>query len=323
MFQRGPTLHCGSSAAAPSRLEKPKTLSKKPKAELKKSKYKSTEFIFDSPSPLPSPPTTSKSTTWPQPHWIPQGAPPSAFSKPPAVKLPSDMCTQSSPAPPAHHAPPELAAHQASSLEPHQASTSSVALSDVKSLACMTQPLLPSNSGCLTTPSQDQQQQPPLQIPTDQATQPFSTTYYDSAHHLGPHVIPSFPTQYFKQPVVYHPQHTTQPLQEGGSMPRCEGQLLPMGGHHILMGGQSQMCEGQLLSMGGGGQMHMQMGGIPVQWQGGGMYYTPSMAYADLSYGYPPPMAQQQLALPEPLYFTHHPAGDYAHSAPEHKHHQG
>ena len=83
-----------------------------------------------------------------------------------------------------------------------------------------------------------------------------------------------------------------------------------MVGHHMPMGGggQHQM------------QMQMQMGGMPVQWPGGGMYY-PSMAYAGSGYGYPPVITQQQQPVQqEMLYATHRPAADNPPGAPEHEH---
>ena len=89
------------------------------------------------------------------------------------------------------------------------------------------------------------------------------------------------------------------PLQERGSMPRHNGQLLPIGGQHIQMGGGGQHL------------MQMQMGGMPMQWPGGGMYYMPLMAFAGSGYGYPPMVTQQQWPpQQEQLYTTWHPAGD-------------
>ena len=71
--------------------------------------------------------------------------------------------------------------------------------------------------------------------------------------------------QYVNQPVAYHPQQAVQmPPQEGGGMSRLDSQPLLIGGHH------------------------MQMGGIPMQWPGGEMYYAPLVAYAGSGYGYPP-----------------------------------
>ena len=65
--------------------------------------------------------------------------------------------------------------------------------------------------------------------------------------------------QYVNQPVAYHPQQAVQmPPQEGGSMSRFDSQPLLIGGHHMQMGG------------GGQHPMQMQMGGIPMQWPGGG-----------------------------------------------------
>ena len=71
-------------------------------------------------------------------------------------------------------------------------------------------------------------------------------------------------------------------------MSRLDSQPLPIGGHH------------------------MQMGGIPMQWPGGDMYYALSVAYAGLGYGYPPMMPQQQQEpQQEPLYTIHRPAGGH------------
>ena len=325
IFQRGKTLRRGRGTtftAAPSRSEKPRAQSKKPKAESNKQKYKSNEFIFDSPSPPPSPPATSKSATRPRPrpHRPPLNDPPSPIPgyKQPCIKLPSDTRTKSSPAPPTRHTPDEPAANNVSSPEPRQTSTDPVARSSVDALAHMMQSPRPR---LLTPPRDQQQQRPSSQVPTEQASQPSNAVYYDSIHHphnpgyVGTHAAPSFPARMFNQPAAYHPQQTAyQPLQEGGGMPRNDGPPPPMGGHHMPMGG-------------GGGHIHMQMpvGGVPVQWPGGGMYYAPSMAYAGSGYGYPPLMAQQQQqpAQLDPLYSTHRPAGDYARSAPEREHHQG
>ena len=71
---------------------------------------------------------------------------------------------------------------------------------------------------------------------------------------MGPHAATGFPVQYVNQPVAYHPQQAAHlPLQEGGGMPRHDGQPLPIGGQHIQMGG------------GGQHPMQMQMGGMPMQ----------------------------------------------------------
>ena len=96
IFQRGPTLHHGRGAAFTSSLrsiksEKPKgesnkAESKKPKVEAKRPKYKSNEFIFDSPSPPPSPPTTYKPATWPVPRWTPLNVKTSSVYKKSEVK---------------------------------------------------------------------------------------------------------------------------------------------------------------------------------------------------------------------------------------------
>ena len=74
-----------------------------------------------------------------------------------------------------------------------------------------------------------------------------------------------------------------------------------------------------------GGQQ--QMGGMPVQWPGRGVYYAAPMAYAISGYGYQPMMAQQQQAAQHEMPFVaHHPTGSYnpnVHSAPEHRLHKG
>ena len=120
-------------------------------------------------------------------------------------------------------------------------------------------------------------------------------------------------------------------------MSRQEGQLLQIGGHHAQMGRQQQMGgmpvprqERQPLQTGGyhmmGGQQ--QMGGIPVQWPGGGIYYATLMAYLSSGYVYQPMMAQWQQPPQHEVPFVAHQAGGYnqnGHSAPplEHQPHRG
>ena len=134
-----------------------KAKSKKPMVEANKPKYKSNEFIINSPSP----PMISKPATVPVPHWTPLNTPPSAISKPPSIKYPSDKhalplhpppvyralssiklpldkCVQPSHAPPIYQAPLELPAHHLS-LEPHQVPTGADA--SPEPLAHMMQPL--------------------------------------------------------------------------------------------------------------------------------------------------------------------------------------
>lgn len=88
-------------------------------------------------------------------------------------------------------------------------------------------------------------------------------------------------------------------------MSRQEGQLL---GHHMQMGGQ-------------------QMGGMPMQWPGGGVYYGAPMAFMSLGYGYQPMMTQQQQPAQQKMPFmAHRPAGGYnlnGHLASEHGLHEG
>ena len=176
----------------------------------------------------------------------------------------------------------------------------------------------PGTSAPHSIPPPRDQQQLPSPIPTDQAAHPPpNVVYYDSANHphnpsyMDHHAAPGFPAQFFNQPVAYHPVQTVhQPPQEGGGMHQHKGQPLPMVSHHMPMGGggQHQM------------QTQMQMGGMPMQWLGGGMYY-PSMAYAGSGYGYPPVMTQQQQPVQqEMLYATHRPAADNPPGAPEHEH---
>ena len=115
-------------------------------------------------------------------------------------------------------------------------------------------------------------------------------------------------------------------------MPRQEGQPLQTGGHHIqiggggqqhmqILGGQQQM--GALQQMG----VQQQVGGMPIQWPRGGIYYTPLMAHANLGYGYQPMMAQQQQPVQHEMpLVAHHPAGGYnpnVYSVPEHGPHEG
>ena len=108
-------------------------------------------------------------------------------------------------------------------------------------------------------------------------------------------------------------------------MPKQEGQPLQTSGHLIQMGGggqQHMQILGRQQQMG----VQQQMGGMPVQWPGGGIYYAP-MAYGNSGYGYQPMIAQQrQPAQHEMPFVAHHPAGGYnlnAHSAPENGPHEG
>lgn len=330
IFQSGLIPHRGRGGAMASsrsiRSEKLKTNARKPKAEAKKSKaesktpkFKSSEFVFNSPSPPPSPPTTSKST---RPRPLPRPIHPiSAFSKPPFLEPPSTA------SPTRHISLDSPARHPP--LEHLQAPSSPAAVpSGSIPLARMMQPPPSSNAQPQSIPpSLGQQQQPPLSpIPTqaDQAADPphlhppSNPVYYEGVNrphnpgYMGAHAATGFPVQYVNQPVAYHPQQAAHlPLQEGGGMPRHDGQPLPIGGQHIQMGG------------GGQHPMQMQMGGMPMQWPGGGMYYTPSMAFAGSGYGYPPMVTQQQRPpQQEQLYTTRRPAGDRtpgAHSLP----HQG
>lgn len=342
IFQRGTTVRRGrGSSQAAQRTSKSKlkststsTTSIKPKADSKKTKYKSSAIVVDSPSPPPT--TTSKPR--PVPRLVPASAPLSATVKSPTIQLPLNnlpslkvAVRQASSEPPAHHL----------SHEPRSASTGSAPPAD---LASIMQPPSPSIARPQTMPPpQDRQLPPPPPPPTTTAQATYSsahvppnTIYYDGTNpphnsgYAGPPATTGYPTpQYFNQSVVYHPQHAAHPpLQEGGGMPRHEGSPLPMGGHHMQIAGGV----GAQQRSGGGQQMQMQMGagqmgGMPMQWPGGGMYYGAPMSYPTSSYGYSPIMGPPQLhpAGQEPHY-AHRPAGDYApntHPAPEHEHREG
>ena len=103
--------------------------------------------------------------------------------------------------------------------------------------------------------------------------------------YMGPNATTGFPGQYMNHHAPYNthqPPHQSQPLQEGG-MSRHEGQPL---GHQMQMGGGGRGPQQQMqMQMPMGGQQSM--GGMPMQWPGGQMYYGSPKAY-------PPPTSMMQ-----------------------------
>ena len=157
IFQRGLTVHHRRGAPSKVASRRPKDESKKMRGGEKKLKYKSTEFIDESPSPSPT--TTSTSACRPVPHPVPHPVPPcpgrpdaplSGHSKSPSIVLPLDKRTQVSLTP----------------LGPHQPPTGP--MGSTEGLARLIQPPLHSTSGPPSSQDQPQQQPlpPPLPLPS-------------------------------------------------------------------------------------------------------------------------------------------------------------
>lgn len=97
LFQRGQTVRRGRGKA-PTKLDR---ASGQPKATTKKAKFKSSDIVWDTPSPpFPGPAASTSSTAdRPRPIRLSPNAPPSAILKAPSLKLASDAPTKASPKP--------------------------------------------------------------------------------------------------------------------------------------------------------------------------------------------------------------------------------